>query len=103
MTDAEKKAMLTSMTDESDDATLTAFLSMAADIVCGVAFPFGDGTEEMPSKYDHKQVRIAAYLINKRGADFETMHAENGISRYYESADVPPSLLRGIVPCAEVL
>jgi len=44
------------------------------------------------------QLEIATYLLNKRGAEGQTAHSENGISRSYESADVPSSMLNQIVP-----
>lgn len=53
---------------------------------------------EVPKRYEHKQIQIAAYLLNRRGAEGETQHIENGIHRNYEAADVPPSMLRGITP-----
>ena len=48
-------------------------------------------------------MEIAAYLVNQRGAEGETAHSENGISRSYEDGDVPPTLLREIVPCASLI
>ena len=98
MTNADKLTMLTSMTGETDGNVLSTYLSMAADIVVSRAYPFGDGTETMPTKYDHVQVRVAAYMLNKRGADGEKIHSENGITRQYESGDIPLSLLRTIIP-----
>lgn len=98
-----KKSLLTTMTGEEDDNVLSAYLDMAEQAILVRAFPFGDGTEEMPSKYDHLQCEIAAYMINKRGAEGETVHLENGVSRHYESGDIPQSLLHRIVPMAGVL
>ena len=43
------------------------------------------------------------YLLNKRGAEGQTAHSENGISRSYEDGDVPPTLLRDIVPFAAAM
>ena len=37
-------------------------------------------------------------MLNKRGAEGEVSHTENGISRTYEKADIPTSMLRTIVP-----
>ena len=48
------------------------------------------------------QVEIAVYLMNKRGAEGESAHSENGVSRTYENGDVPASMLRGIVPMVGV-
>jgi hypothetical protein len=42
-------------------------------------------------------------MLNKRGAEGEITHTENGVSRQYEDGDIPPSLLRRIVPMAGVL
>lgn len=66
-------------------------------------YPFDDTIKEVPERYHMTQVEIAAYLLNKRGAEGETAHSENGISRSYEDGDVPSSLLRDIVPYAGVV
>ena len=55
-------------------------------------------TKAVPTKYEYKQVQIAVYLLGRRGDEGQTGHGENGISRSYESADVPPSMLREVVP-----
>ena len=98
MSDAEKMVMLTVMTEETDEDVLSMYLELAQNIVLQKAFPYGDGTEAMPSKYDSVHVEIAAYMMNKRGAEGETVHLENGVSRHYEDGAIPPSLLRRIVP-----
>lgn len=103
MTDAEKLSMLKTMTGETDEAMLSVYLSIAANKVCRRAYPFDETVTAVPSRYDFSQVEIAAYLVNKRGAEGETAHSENGISRSYEDGDVPPTLLREIVPFASVI
>ena len=57
----------------------------------------------MPEQYDGIHVEIAAYMINKRGAEGEVVHLENGVSRHWEDGGVSPSLLRRIVPYAGVI
>lgn len=103
MTDADKLAMLISMTGETDENVLSTFLTLAKNVVLAKAYPYGDGTEEMPLKYDTVQVEIAAYMLNKRGAEGEIVHLENGISRHYEDGDIPPTLLRRITPMVGVM
>lgn len=103
MTDAEKLTMLKTMTGETDEAVLSVYLSIAANKVCRRAYPFDEIVTTVPPRYDFNQVEIAAYLVNKRGAEGETAHSENGISRSYEDGDVPPTLLREIVPFASVI
>ena len=103
MSDAEKKAALTAMTGEANADVLSTYLSLAKSVILHYAYPVTDPPETFPSKYDELQVDIAAYKLNKRGAEGETSHSENGVSRGYEDADVPKSLLRQIVPLAGVV
>lgn len=102
MTDSEQLTMLEAFSGEKDQSVLSAFLFRAGDIVKRKAFPYGDGTEEVPDIYKMVQVDIASYLLDKRGADGETAHIEGSTSRYYEDGDVPPTLLRRIVPMVNV-
>lgn len=95
MSDSEKLERLRKMLDPADttsDEIANAYLDMAAKAVVNIAFPYGDGTEVMPEKYDEVQIEIALYLLNKRGAEGETEHSEGGTSRVYESGDIPLSL-----------
>lgn len=103
MTDSEKIAMVKTMTDEKDDGILSVYLTLAKDTVLKRAYPFGDYPEDFPEMYDILQCKISAYLLNKRGAEGETMHNENGVSRSYENGDIPPSLLREIIPMVGVV
>lgn len=103
MTESEKLALVKSMTGETDEEVVLAYLSLAASKVCRKAYPFDPTVVEAPDQYAHVQVEIAVYLLNKRGAEGQTSHSENGISRSYEDGDVPPTLLREIVPCAAVM
>lgn len=103
MSDAEKKAALTAMTGEANADVLSTYLSLAKSVILHYAYPVTDPPETFPSKYDELQVDIAAYKLNKRGAEGETAHSENGVNRSYENADVPRSLLRRITPYAGVV
>ena len=100
---ADQINMLKIMTGEADQNVLTAYLNLAGDKVLRRAYPFGTDQEFVPEEYTMLQVEIAAYLLNKRGAEGQTAHSENGVSRSYEDADVPASLLRQIVPFAGVV
>ena len=103
MTDTEKLRMVKAMTKETDESVLSTYLSIAGDKICRKAFPFAQDCRTVPAQYGHVQVEIAVYLLNKRGAEGQTAHSENGISRSYEDGDVPPTLLRDIVPFAAVI
>lgn len=103
MTDAEKLQMVKSMTGETDEGTISTYLSIAGNKVCRKAYPFDPAVTVVPEQYAHIQVEITVYLLNKRGAEGQTAHGENGISRSYEDGDVPPTLLRDIIPFAAVM
>ena len=95
--------MLKAMTGEKDESVLSTYLSIAGNKILKRAYPFNSTVTVVPDRYAYNQVEIAAYLVNKRGAEGETAHSENGISRSYEDGDVPPTLLREIVPCASLI
>lgn len=95
MTDVEKLAILKQMLDEGDttsDEIANAYLLAAEKAVINLAFPFGDGSEVMPTKYEYEQIEIALYMLNKRGAEGEKEHIEGGTHRTFETADIPVSL-----------
>lgn len=98
MTDAQKLVALADLTGEADTSLLETYLAFARDIVIRRRYPFGDGTETFPEEYDDTQIRIAQYLFLRTGAEGEIVHLENGISRHWEDGDIPPTLLRQIVP-----
>lgn len=88
----------------ASDDLLSDLLSQAGAMVLNRRFPFGypAGTE-VPHQYERIQISIALELFSKMGAEGETAHNENGISRTYEAGDVSPSLMKQIVPmCAGV-
>lgn len=103
MSDSEKLTALGRMVDETDDDVLSTFLDLAGQEVCRRAFPFHPEITAVPDRYVDVQLKVAAYLINKRGAEGETSHSENGVSRSYEDGDIPPSMFRSIIPMAGVL
>lgn len=99
MTNEEKLAALKAMVGSSDyDEVLSAYLKLAGGKIIAKAFPYQNDVTEVPTQYSYLQVEIAAYMLNKRGAEGETVHTENGISRTYENADVPTSMLKAITP-----
>lgn len=104
MTDIEKLALCRVMVEQPADAKgwtddiLTAYLRIAGQKIIDRAFPYDDTVTDVPRRYGYLQCEIATYLLNKRGAEGETAHNENGVSRSYESASVPESMLSEVVP-----
>ena len=104
MTQTEKLKLLKAMVGSSDtDDVLLAYLNIAGSKIINRAYPYGTDVMEVPYRYEYLQCEIAAYLLNKRGAEGQLAHSENGISRTYGSADVPPDMLNAITPMVEVI
>ena len=103
MTEVEKLTLLRVMVgqpNEGDwlDDTLISYLAIAGRKIINRAYPYDDTVTEVPRRYSYLQCEIAAYLLNKRGGEGEISHSENGVSRSYESADVPESMLKDVTP-----
>lgn len=108
MTEADKLTMLRVMVGQANegewvDDTLLSYLKIAGHKIVRRAYPYDDTVTEVPARYGYLQCEIAAYLLNKRGAEGEISHSENGISRTYGSADVPESMLKEIIPKVGVI
>lgn len=103
MSDVEKLEMLKNMTGETNEDVLLTYLRLAGEKVLHKAYPFCSDKKEVPAKYSGVQVEIACYLLNKRGAEGENYHSENGINRTYESASVPDSMLESVTPFCGVV
>ena len=99
MTEEEKLIALKAMVGSSDsDEVLSTYLKLAGRKIIARAYPYDDTVTEVPTQYGTLQCEIAAYMLNKRGAEGQTSHSENGITRAYENADVPPSMLKIVTP-----
>ena len=107
MTNEEKITRLAVLIspDTASEELLTVLMEQAEGIVLNKRYPFGvpEGAT-VEARHEHIQIKIALELFSKMGAEGQTGHSENGISRSYEAADVSPSLLRQITPkCGSVM
>lgn len=99
MTDEEKLTTLRVMVGGSDsDTVLSTYLNLAGSKIIAKAYPYKTDVTEVPTQYEFLQLEIAAYMLNKRGAEGQVTHSENGVQRQYESADVPATMLKSITP-----
>lgn len=98
MTNEEMLARLSAETGETNTQTLQFYLDVAGERVCRKAYPFHPGITTVPAIYQSVQMEAAIYLLNKRGAEGQTHHNENGIVRIYESASIPDSILKPVIP-----
>lgn len=110
MTMEKKIDMLRRMMDgdETDEGILEVFLELAAQKILNRMYQFPEFWEdyeglEVPDRYVMIQLNIAVYMLNKRGAEGEIQHIENGIHRNYGSSDIPDSLLKDVMPHCKVI
>lgn len=109
MTDKQKVAMLRTLisdTDVKEDfETLSVYLEMAGAKILERLYPYRENWDDLkvPDKYAMLQLKIATYLLNKRGAEGQIQHIENGIHRNYGDADIPENMLSDLVPFAQAI
>lgn len=112
MTTEKKIEMLRAMMDPDDETTdgvLKVYLEIAKQKILGRMYQFSDFYEddyeglEIPDRYAMVQLNIAIYYLNKRGAEGEIQHIENGIHRNYGSADLPDGMLKDVIPFCKVI
>ena len=92
MNQLEKLRLLLNEQQENDDL-LQLYLDDAKNIICELRY-----TDEVEPQYLSTQLKIAMELYSKAGAEGQTSHSENGISRSYETADISSSLISNITP-----
>ena len=100
MTNAEMIELVKSMSGESSDTVVSASLSAAGQEIINYVYQFvvDKSGLDVPVNYQYKQCEIATYLLNKRGAEGQTVHNENGVNRTYEAAGIPKSMWNGVIP-----
>ena len=103
MASSQMLTQLEVLTNESDESLLTTLLSIAEAKVLNRLYPYDDTQTAVPSRYCKNVLEIAVYLYNRRGSEGETSHDEGDTKRSYESASVPDSMFRGIVPLCGVI
>lgn len=84
MTESEKRIKLAAMLapDTDTDEVLDAMLQAAEALVLNKMYPFGYADDKViPTRYEMIQIQLAIELYNKRGAEGQTGHGENGITR----------------------
>lgn len=88
--------------DEANENLLIDIVETAKSAILARRFPFGTDKTEVEPQYKDLLFRIALDLYNKQGAEGETSHSENGVSRAYQSSWISADLLDEIVPYCEV-
>lgn len=87
------------VTDESKDELLWDELELAKDFINNRRGFTPNLYLDIEPKYLNLMVEMALAAWSKRGAEGELAHAENGISRTYETANIyPTSLVNQVIP-----
>ena len=85
----KKKEQLKIILNDSsiDDKILDTYLRISKQKILNRRFPFDEKRRqgEVPDEYEMLQLELACTLINKRGAEGESAHNENGVSRNYRT------------------
>ena len=105
MTDAEKIAYVKSISDETDETAISAFLTKAKYAILNEMYRVWSAIPEnatIPARYETVQCDLAVRYLYRRGGEGEISHNENGVNRSYDSTD-DSDILRRITPIAEVL
>ncbi len=108
MTIGQKITMLRAMMDGAkgdSDGVLEVYRQLADGAILNRMYPFKDDYDglSVPDRYVPIQLKIANYWLNKRGAEGEIQHIENGIHRNYGAADLPDGMLKDVVPYAQAI
>lgn len=85
-------------TNEPDEALLEDLLESAKAAILARRYPFQDWPETVEKRYEDLQFRIALDLYAKIGAEGQTGHTENSISRQWESSWISAELLAEVTP-----
>lgn len=91
------------VTDSFDDSTTLEYeIQRAIDKVneCRRFTPTKD--KLYPEKYETTIISLSVCAFSKIGAEGQTSHSENGVTRNYTSGgDYPQDILNGIIPLAK--
>ena len=90
-------------TGEVNEAVLQDCIESAYSAIMSRRYPYSEWPDEIEPQYKDLLFQCALALYNKEGAEFESSHSENGISRQWQSEGIPESLLNRIIPYCAVI
>ena len=101
MTNDEKIVQMQTMLDENYSTdVLSVYLRQAKQLILNKRFPFGEQPTDVEERYEQLQIELAISLFNERGAEGQSTHNENGVSRRWRTKE---EIMHDVVPCAFVL
>lgn len=108
MTTAVKLAqlkVLLNTTDVAQDAALVVYLSLARTEILSWLYSgkIPDGVDDVPARYEPTQIMAVVAGYGLMGAENQTSHAENGISRSFKYSDMLQYIKGNVIPYARVM
>ncbi len=107
MTQAEKVEMVKSLldiTDTSEDARITVFLTVAEKEILSWRYSLSSQkVESVPTEYEMTQVFAVIAGYSQSGAENQVAHSENGISRTFKHEDMIAYIRSNVLPIVGVL
>ena len=102
MTNDEKIEQIQIMLgDDFEPKVLNVYLRQAKQQILNKRFPYGyEPEQEIEPQYEQLQIELAIVLFNERGAEGQSSHNENGVSRSWRTKD---QIMNDVVPYASVL
>lgn len=108
MTESQKRESIRTILglEISEEASIGVYLTLAKAEIISWVYGYTDkdiSTCELPTQYDTLQVNavIAGYSIN--GAENQTSHSENGISRSFKHSDMSDYIRSNATPFVGVM
>lgn len=106
MTDAEKLSMIKTLmgVEEIEDERISVYLSVAEREILAWRYSYANEKPTVvPPEYEMTQIHavIAGYSIS--GAENQTAHSENGISRSFKYEDMLAYIRSHVVPIVKVI
>lgn len=105
MTRDEKLEMLTLLLDADDAAAekLDAYLQIAGKEILAWRYSYAARMpDEVPEEYEMTQIQAVMAGFNMSGAENQTQHSENGITRSFRYADMLAYIRSHVIPFAGV-
>ena len=109
MTTSEKLAAVKSILGiegSSEDTRISLYLSLASQEILAWRYSYGAQSEAvttLPDEYEPTQIFAVVAGFSQRGAENETAHNENGISRQFHFADMIDYIRAHVIPLAKVV
>lgn len=108
MNSTEKLAQLKSLlkiTDTKLDGELTVYLDFAKAEILSWLYngKTPEGVTDVPARYEPTQVMACVAGFSQSGAEGQTSHTENGISRSWKYDDMVAYIRSKVIPFVEVL